>query len=179
MTKSIRQWLESIVFALVIALLVNAFLFQRMVVAGPSMEPNLKDGESLFVHKVAHTLARMPAYGDVVVLDSRIHRQRTVRDDLTESFHRLLTQPDYFYVKRVIGHPGDAIEIRNGQVLRNGQPLDEPYTKDKRSRDRDRVFSVPPGHVFVMGDNRNNSMDSRYFGSIPLEHCLGIVFGKL
>ena len=156
MTKSIRQWLESIVFALVIALLVNAFLFQRMVVAGPSMEPNLKDGESLFVHKVAHTLAKMPAYGDVVVLDSRIHRQRSIRDDLTESFHRLLTQPDYFYVKRVIGHPGDTIEIRNGQVFRNGQPLDEPYTKDKRSRDRDRVFSVPPGHVFVMGDNRNN-----------------------
>ena len=79
MTKSIRQWLESIVFALAIALLVNAFLFQRMVVAGPSMEPNLKDGESLFVHKVAHTLARMPAYGDVVVLDSRIHRQRSIR----------------------------------------------------------------------------------------------------
>ena len=179
MTKSIRQWAESIVFALAIALLINAFVFQRMVVAGPSMEPGLKDGDSLFVQKVAHTFSRLPDDGAVVVLDSRIERQRSVRDDLTESVHRLLKQPDYFYVKRVIGRPGDTIEIKNGLVFRNGRQLDEPYIKDRNGRDRDRVFAVPPGHLFVMGDNRNNSMDSRYFGSIPLEHCLGVVFGKL
>ena len=179
MTKSIRQWAESIVFALAIALLINAFVFQRMVVAGPSMEPGLKDGDSLFVQKMAHTFSRLPDYGDIVVLDSRIHRQRSVRDDLTESFSRLLKQPDYFYVKRVIGRPGDTIEIKSGLVFRNGRRLDEPYIKDQGSRGRDQVFTVPPGHLFVMGDNRNNSMDSRYFGSIPLEHCLGVVFGKL
>ncbi len=179
MAKTIRDWLGSIVIAAAVAVLINAFVFQRMVVAGPSMEPGLKDGQSLFVHKLTHTFAKLPAYGDVVVVDSRIRRQRSISDDLVESVQRLLQQPDYFFVKRVIGKPGDIIEIKSGVVYRNGNRLEELYIKEKPVGGGDSVFTVPPAHVFVMGDNRNNSMDSRYFGSVPKEHCLGVVFGTL
>ena len=179
MAKTIWEWMSSIVMAAVIALLINAFVLQRMVVAGPSMEPTLNDGENLFVQKVTHSLSQMPSYGDIVVIDSRIHRARNVSDDLVEPVQKLLKQADYFYVKRVIGKPGDTIEIKNGMVFRNGQRLDEQYVNEPVSRDADKTMSVPPGHIFVMGDNRNNSLDSRRLGSIPLNHCLGIVVGKL
>lgn len=179
MFKTLWDWTSSIIIALAIALLVNAFVFQRMVVAGPSMEPTLRDADQLFVQKVTHTLSRMPDYGDVVVIDSRIDRQRSIGDELTESVQKLRTQPNYFYVKRVIGKPGDSIEFKQGLVYRNGQKLDEEYVMEPRIHDADRSLKVPPGHLFVMGDNRNNSLDSRRIGSIPLDHCLGIVFGKL
>lgn len=179
MFKTIWDWASSIIVAIVIALLINAFVFQRMVVAGPSMEPTLNDGENLFVQKVTHTLSQVPAYGDVVVIDSRIHRTRNISDDLVEPVQKLLQQADYFYVKRVIGRPGDTIEIKNGLVFRNGQRLHEKYLNEPVSHDADKIVTVPPGHIFVMGDNRNNSLDSRRLGSIPLNHCLGIVMGKI
>lgn len=179
MLKSIWNWISSIVMALAIALFINAFVFQRMVVAGPSMEPTLNNGESLFVQKISHTLSRLPAYGDIVVIDSRLNRDRSLKDDLVEPVQKLLQQEDYFYVKRVIGRPGDTLEIKNGVLFRNGQLLNEPYLNEAVSQDSDRTMTVPPEHIFVMGDNRNNSLDSRRLGSIPLNHCLGNVFGKL
>ena len=145
MAKTIWEWMSSIVMAAAIALLINAFVFQRMVVVGPSMEPTLNDGENLFVQKVTHSLSQMPSYGDIVVIDSRIHRARNVSDDLVEPVQKLLKQADYFYVKRVIGKPGDTIEIKNGMVFRNGQRLDEQYVNEPVSRDADKTMSVPPG----------------------------------
>ena len=179
MGKTIWEWGSSIIVALVIALLINAFVFQRMVVAGPSMEPTLNDGENLFVQKVSHTLSKFPAYGDVVVIDSRIHRARSISDDLVEPVQKLVKNVDYIYVKRVIGKPGDTLEIKNGVVFRNGQKLNEQYLNEPTSHDADKTVTVPPGHIFVMGDNRNNSLDSRRLGSIPLDHCLGSVVGTL
>jgi signal peptidase I len=176
--KTIWDWISSIVFALAIALLINAFVFQRMVVAGPSMEPTLNDGENLFVQKVAHTLDQLPEYGDVVVIDSRIHRERTIKDDLVEPLDKWLSQPDYIYVKRVIGKPGDTLEFKNGVVYRNKNRLTETYLKEPVSHYEEKAVTVPPGHIFVMGDNRNNSLDSRRLGSIPLNHYLGSVLGK-
>lgn len=179
MMKTVLDWVGSILFALVIALLVNAFVFQRMVVAGPSMEPTLRDADQLFVQKISHTLSRLPAYGDVVVIDSRLDRQRSIGDELTETVQKLRTQPNYFFVKRVIGRPGDVIEFKNGELWRNGTKLEEAYVMESRLHDPNRVIKVPQGHLFVMGDNRNQSLDSRRIGSIPLDHCLGIVFGKI
>ena len=179
MIKTLWDWGSSIVVALVIALLVNAFVFQRMVVAGPSMEPTLRDSDQLFVQKVTHTLSRLPSYDDVVVIDSRLNRKRSVADELTETVQKLRIQPNYFYVKRVIGRPGDTIEFKKGVVFRNGQRLEESYVMESMLHEADRIVQVPPGQLFVMGDNRNNSLDSRRIGAIPLDHCLGIVFGKL
>jgi len=176
--KTIGDWISSIVIALALALFINAFVFQRMVVAGPSMEPTLHDGENLFVQKVVHTFAQMPDYGDVVVIDSRIHRERSVKDDLVDPIEKWLSQPEYVYVKRVIGKPGDTLEFRNGAVYRNKNLLAETYLKEQASSYEDKTVIVPEGHIFVMGDNRNNSLDSRRLGSIPLDHCLGSVLGK-
>lgn len=177
--KTVWEWTTSIVIALAIALFINSFVFQRMVVAGPSMEPTLKDGEYLFVQKVAHTFDQLPSYGDVVVIDSRIQRERSIKDDLVEPVGKWIHQPDYVYVKRVVGRPGDTLEFKNGSVYRNGQLLNETYLKDTISHYADKMVTVPPGHIFVMGDNRNNSLDSRGIGSIPLNHCLGNVLGKM
>ena len=179
MARTIWDWVSSIIIALAIALFVNAFVFQRMVVAGPSMEPTLYEGESLFVEKVTHSLAQIPAYGDIVVIDSRIKRMRNISDDLVEPVQKLLKQADYFYVKRVIGRPGDTIAIKDGAVFRNGRRLQELYLNGPMQDEPDKTVTVPPGHIFVMGDNRNNSMDSRLMGSIPLKHCLGSVLGSL
>jgi len=177
--KALWNWISSIVIALAIALFVNAFVFQRMVVAGPSMEPTLYDGENLFVEKLTHSLSKIPAYGDIVVIDSRINRMRNITDDLVEPVQKMLRHIDYFYVKRVIGRPGDTIAIKDGAVFRNGQKLHEQYLAGPVSFETYKTVTVPPGHVFVMGDNRNNSLDSRRLGSIPLNHCLGSVFGKM
>ena len=120
----------------------------------------------------------MPDYGDVVVIDSLIHRERSVKDDLVDPIEKWLSQPEYVYVKRVIGKPGDTLEFRNGAVYRNKNRLAETYLKEQASSYEDKTVIVPPGHIFVMGDNRNNSLDSRRLGSIPLDHCLGSVLGK-
>lgn len=179
MVKTLWEWVSSIVIALAIALFVNAFVFQRMVVAGPSMEPTLYDGENLFVEKLTHSLSKIPAYGDIVVIDSRINRTRNISDDLVEPVRKLLKQENYFYVKRVIGRPGDTIAINDGIVFRNGQRLHETYLNGSMFFEADQTVIVPPNHIFVMGDNRSNSLDSRRLGSIPLNHCLGSVVGKI
>ena len=179
MAKSIWDWVSSIIFALAIALFINAFVFHRMVVAGPSMQPTLFDGENLFVEKLSHSFSIIPSYGEIVVIDRRITRPRNIMDDLVDPVQKLLKQADYFYVKRVIGRPGDTLVIKNGIVFRNGQKLTEQYLNEPLIFEADKTVTVPPGHIFVMGDNRNNSLDSRQLGSIPLNHCVGSILGKI
>ena len=78
--------------------------------------------------------------------------------------------------KRVIGRPGDTLEFKDGHVWRNGEELQEPYTKDPAMNySRTTPVVVPEGHVFVMGDNRNHSSDSRFIGPVPVDHVLGFV----
>ena len=85
-------------------------------------------------------------------------------------------QTNDVWVKRVIGRPGDVLEFKDGHVWRNGEQLQEPYTKDtKMNYTRSTSVTVPEGHVFVMGDNRNHSSDSRFIGPVPVDHVLGFV----
>lgn len=74
----------------------------------------------------------------------------------------------------MIGLPGDVIEIKDGQVFRNGVQLEEPYIKEQMYAEQSQVWEVPEDHIFVMGDNRNNSKDSRMIGPVPLDHIMGI-----
>lgn len=178
MLKTLREWFSSAMVAFALALFINAFLFQHMVVEGSSMEPTLREQEHIFINKGLHTLTRVPDYGDIVVIDSRLNRTRTVRDDLVEPVLKWVTPPGYIFVKRVVGRPGDTLEFRSGRIFRNGVLLEEPYLKETQGHDADRKLTVPDGHVFVMGDNRNNSLDSRRIGSVPLDHCLGQIFAK-
>ena len=97
-------------------------------------------------------------------------------DDVMENpLIQLLTRDEnrVYYVKRVIGKPGDVLEISSGELYRNGEKLEEPYIKETMNAFSQGKWEVPDGHVFVMGDNRNHSDDSRSIGAVPLNHVLG------
>lgn len=150
--QAIRALIETVVPALVIAIAINLFLAQATQVLGQSMEPNLHTSQRLVVEKVSYHF-HGPRRGDIVVID------------LPEAGPELL-------IKRVVGLPGDTISSQRGQVFINGEPLDEPYISSPGGRDIPEQV-VPPLHVFVMGDNRQFSNDSRNFGTVPIDNIVG------
>ncbi|AWB46934.1 signal peptidase I [Paenibacillus sp. CAA11] len=176
--KELRGWLLSIGIAFVLSLFIGIFVIQPYKVDGHSMDPTLHDKQRIYAEKWSHALGNLPDYGDIVIIDSRVDRSRNFWDDVVE--HPLISlftgdsKQEIFYVKRVIGKPGDTIEIKNGNVYRNGEELVEPYIKEKMEVTPDQKWTVPEDHIFVMGDNRNNSKDSRMIGFIPLDHVMGI-----
>ncbi|CAM2863706.1 signal peptidase I [Paenibacillus sediminis] len=178
--KEIGTWLSSIGIGFILTLFVGIFVFQPYKVDGHSMDPTLHDKERIYVSKLSHTFSKEPDYGDIVVIDSRIDRKRSFKDSVIE--HPLIqfimgknTKEDHtFYVKRVIGKPGDVLEFKDHKVYRNGVALQEPYLKETMNFVSNQKWIVPKDHIFVMGDNRNNSNDSRNIGYIPLDHVMGI-----
>ncbi|GGD25343.1 signal peptidase I [Pontibacillus salipaludis] len=186
--QEIFSWSKVIVFVLVFSVAITTFLLQPFKVSGESMEPTLDGmdlkegdmkGDRLWVFKGAYTLGQQPEYKDVVVVDNRLDEERTVKDKLLESPVVNMVfgdkNQDNYWVKRVIGEPGDTIEYKNGDLYRNGKVLEEAYIKEEMLSSFEKVV-VPVGHVFVMGDNRNNSHDSRAVGTIPVDHLVGQVF---
>jgi signal peptidase I len=155
LARGLRGLLETLIPAIIIALLINLFVAQATRVFGLSMEPNLHTEQRLVVEKISYNSwlhLRSPQRGDVVVL----HAKST----------------DELLIKRVIGLPGDRIEVRNGHVFINRVPLDEPYIVLPANGDYGPV-DVPPLQLFVMGDNRNYSNDSRTFGPVPMQDIVG------
>jgi signal peptidase I len=153
--RSLRNVLETIAPAIIVALLINLFVAQATRVYGQSMEPNLHSDQRLVVEKISYSSwlhIRSPQRGDVVV----IHVQGS----------------DELLIKRVIGLPGDQVEMRNGRVFINRVPLKEPYVALPASGDYGPV-DVPPLHVFVLGDNRDFSNDSRAFGPVAMKDVVG------
>jgi signal peptidase I len=150
------RWLseavETFVPAVLIAILINVFLAQATRVYGQSMEPNLHTDQRLVVEKLSYNFHE-PRRGDIVVLN------------VPQAGSGLL-------IKRVIGLPAEKVEIRDGKVYINEQPLEEPYLSTQSQRDM-RATVVPPEHVFVLGDNRGFSNDSRSFGAVPLDNIVG------
>jgi len=146
-----KELISTIVPALIIAVLIHFFLAQATRVEGYSMEPTLYGHQRLIIEKLSYHL-HQPKRGDIVVVR--------------------VPQYDKLLIKRVIGLPGETLEIRNGVVYIDGKPLDEPYVNGK-PRGSYPPTVIPEGYVFVMGDNRNNSNDSRAFGPIPIEDIVG------
>ncbi len=146
----LREIIETALLTAIIFLLVNTAT-GRFRIEGQSMEPNLHDGEYVIVDKVSYAL-HAPERGDVIVL--------------------LRPNPDKDLIKRIIGLPGDTLEVRNGQVYVNGAALTEPYL-NQPTNSTIPARQVEPGRYFVMGDNRNNSSDSRSFGSISRSDIVG------
>ncbi len=175
--REIVGWIRSIGFAVIFALVLGIFVFQPYKVDGHSMDPTLQDQQRIYVSKLSHTFSYLPNYGDIVVIDSRVDRNRSWVDDVTN--HPLVglligTGEDHsMYVKRVIGKPGDVLEFKDNKVYRNGTALDEPYIKETMDYVSDGKITVPANHIFVMGDNRNHSTDSREIGFIPVDHIMG------
>jgi len=149
------KWFREFVISLAISVFIIVFLYQPVKVEGTSMMPGLADQERIFINKFAYRIGAIER-GDVVVF-------------------RYPGDPSKNYIKRIVGVPGDRIEIRNGAVLVNGSRLVEPYLpaqfRDERSMGE---IVVPAGNYFVLGDHRNLSSDSRDFG--PVER--GAIFGK-
>ncbi len=163
------EWLKALVIALGLALIIRTFLFAPFVVDGTSMFPNLLDGERLIVNEVIYYI-KQPQRGDIIVF----HHESGAR-----------------YIKRVIGIPGDHVEFRNDQLYINGEEQDEPYIREEIKRyqldgnqwteDFEEVV-VPEGELFVLGDHRPVSDDSRQFGTISVESVIGradVVFWPL
>jgi signal peptidase I len=150
--RTILDTLETIILSLVLFLAINA-VSERIRVESISMQPTLYAGDYVIVNKLAYRIKDLPKRGDVIVF-------------------RYPPNPDAIpYIKRVIGLPGDQIHIADGKVYVNGQLVNEPYLVVTTNRGGD--WSVPAGQIFVLGDNRNNSSDSRSWGFVPLENIIG------
>lgn len=165
--STVREYFESIVITAIIALFATTFVVQAFKIPTGSMESNLLIGDHLLVNKFAYGLnsgflARLlpykePKRGDVIVF-------------------KYPNSPEVAYVKRLIGMPGDRIEMVGHTVYANGQAIKENYTQyiDPGSiYARYGPYTVPAGSYFAMGDNRDNSQDSRFWGSVPRDYLLG------
>ncbi|MRX71078.1 signal peptidase I [Bacillus lacus] len=187
--KEALSWGKTLLIGFTLALLISIFLVQPFTVSGSSMEPTFQGsdpaipgtaGDRVFVYKSAYLFEKTPQYGDMVIVDSRLGQERNLGHSLRESpLINWMTKEDqeHFWIKRVIGRPGDTIGSKNHEVYRNGELLHEDYIKEAMNVPFEAV-TVPEGHVFIMGDNRNHSIDSRVIGPVPLDHLLGKVFFK-
>ena len=146
--EEVKDWVVSILVAVVLAFFIRYFIVELYLVDGPSMRPTLLNQERLVVNKFIYRF-RAPERGEVLVFR---YPQDQSRD----------------FIKRVIAVPGDTIEIKDGRVFVNQQLMNEPYILSQTRGDYP-LSTVPEGHIFVMGDNRNNSEDSRFadVGFVP------------
>lgn len=165
--KEMWSWIKAIVIALIVVALVRQFIFSNYIVSGESMMPTLQNGNRLIVSKLDYTFGQ-PHRFDIIVFHA------TPTDD---------------YVKRIIGLPGDRIQYQNDQLYVNGKAVPEPYLKAYKANlpkgtDLTGNFTlkgytgqtvVPKGKLWVMGDNRQNSEDSRYFGFVDEKRVVGKV----
>ena len=150
--RLLREVVETVIPAILIAVFITLFLAQATQVYGQSMEPNLQAGHRLIVEKISYRL-HSPHRGDIIVL-------------------RLSDQSGNYLIKRVIGLPGETIEIHDRQVFVDDQLVDEPYVS-QRIRYSMSPRRIPEDSIFVLGDNRNFSNDSHSFGPVPLANVIG------
>ena len=152
LARAAREIAETVIPAVVIALVINLFLAQATQVLGQSMEPTLHSAQRVVVEKVTYRFLHGPRHGDIIVID--------------------LPGQTEMLIKRVVGLPGETLEVREGQTYVDSQKLEEPWIVHTSGRDYG-PLTVPPLHVFVLGDNRGFSNDSRSFGPVLLSNVIG------
>jgi signal peptidase I len=186
-TRSSRSfWKELpilIVVALVVAVLIKTFLVQAFFIPSGSMNDTLLEGDRVMVNKLAFRLGD-PARGDVIVFDSPMETNgdgETIFGALVRHVAESLglSSPDSALIKRIIALGGETIEIRQNLVYIDGTALDEPYLKEGSSMPDYGPLTVPEGQVFVMGDNRSSSSDSRVFGPVAEGEIVGKAFVRV
>ncbi len=151
MKKFVIEIIGTLLAGVLIFILINISV-QYSIVEGSSMEPNLHNGQRLLINKIAYS---NPQRGDIIIFPPP---------------H--VANPDKDFIKRIIGLPGELIEIKDGIVYINGSPLGEPYVEDNAGIDMS-LTVVPDGEYFVLGDNRGNSQDSRFGWTVPGEDIVG------
>jgi signal peptidase I len=156
--------LRDVFLIIIVFILFGVFVAQPVVVEGTSMVPQLHDGERLLVNKLIYYKIQSVSWGHIE------------RGDIVVFWFP--NDPDKSYVKRVIGLPGEMVEIRNGKVIIDGQELNESYldTEHNKALPSFQPKKVDAHHYFVMGDNRDNSSDSRYWGLVPEKYIYGKAF---
>ena len=157
----IRELLETVISAGVIAFIIITFIGQVTVVRGASMEPTLHNNERLIANKISYRF-ESPKRSEILIFKPPLEIKRN-------------------YIKRIIGIPGDKIEIIKGEIYLNDNKLEENYIEYKSYEDLSAVL-VPDDSFFVLGDNRSNSSDSRYWGFVPRKNVVGkawVVFWPL
>lgn len=159
-TSGFRWVVEVVVIvaaAFVLALLIQQFILKPYVIPSPSMEPTLVEGDRVLVNRLAYHF-RDPERGDIVVF----------------------APPGYVdsepFIKRVVAVGGDTVSVHNGKLWVNGAAQDEHYLKEQRILDDYPEIAIAPGYVWAMGDNRNNSGDSRVFGPVSEDAIIGVAF---
>jgi signal peptidase I len=200
-----RETLKTLVYAVAIALAVRTFLFEPFNIPSGSMKPTLLVGDYLFVSKYAYGYSRYSLPFGLPLISGRVMERLPERGDVV--VFKLPSDNKTDYIKRVVGLPGDRVQVRNGLLHINDQPVQVrpagdfaedyngrsvavPMLKEQLPEGREHliidltsdgsldntgVFVVPPEHVFAMGDNRDNSLDSRveHVGFIPVENLIG------
>lgn len=157
--QMLRENLKLVAIALLISLMVRIFIAEPRYIPSNSMQPTLQIGDRLLVEKLSYRL-HQPQRGDIVVFEPPPQLQEVGYT------------PDQAFIKRVIGQPGQTVQVAQGQVYIEGQALTEPYILEAPAYELPPV-TVPPGHLFVMGDNRNDSNDSHVWGFLPQTHVIG------
>lgn len=193
--KEIGGWIICIVIAVILALLIKYFILTPTVVKQESMYPTLEENQRLILNRLGRTFKQMPKRGDIITFEAPTVTYRTEEDtdisnpvaiyedeerNIFENFsYNVLEIGKTSYIKRVIGLPGDHVQIKNGKVYINEEELEEDYLQPGIiTDDAEGIFYdiiVPENTVFAMGDNRNSSVDCRAFGCIPLEKIEGKV----
>ncbi len=178
--STLREYFESIVIAVILALFIRTFVVQAFKIPTGSMEENLLIGDHLLVNKFVFGPTASRAERALLPIGS-IARGNVIVFKYPE-------EPDRDFIKRVIGLPGETVEVKEKKVYINGQALNEPYVHFLQPpsgasefhevtsfdvRERYGPVTVPANHYFVMGDNRDNSQDSRYWGFLPRENVKG------
>lgn len=186
--KDIIEWIVCIIIALIIAIAFRYFVGTPTIVQQPSMQPTLLQNHRLWLNRWVRTTKKMPSRGDIITFEAPSKTELTSEDIDQSAVARYENEPkslwkkfSYYvlevnktsYIKRVIGLPGDHIEIKDGKVFLNGEELNESYIQSGVVTDNGHGnctnIIVPENCVFAMGDNRAQSSDCRRFGCIPLD----------
>ncbi|MBQ9314703.1 MAG: signal peptidase I [Clostridia bacterium] len=184
--REIAEWVLCILAAFVVAIIIKYFIFTPTLVQQRSMTPTILDGERVLINRIVRTFQLPINRGDIITFEkpdateeSGVAYYNKNTGVVSFVLHDLLEITKVSYIKRVIGLGGDHIEISaDGEVYINGEILNEPYLIEGLATPITGEFyniDVPEGYIFVMGDNRTGSSDSREFGCIPLEKVEGRV----
>lgn len=161
--RSLVEWVVVVGGALIIALVIKTFLLQAFYIPSSSMVSTLNIGDRVLVNKLSYEVHDVHR-GDILVFERPEGESDSQITDL---------------IKRVIALPGETVEAQNGQILIDGEPLDEPYLDEGVTTGDFDPVTIPEGQYFMMGDNRGDSRDSRFFGPIAEETIVGRAFFRV
>lgn len=189
--NKILEWSLCIIVAVLLALIIRYYLVAPTMVKQSSMYPTLKEGQRIVLSRLNRTFNKEYKRGEIITFEAPSQASQNLSlekpiaiysnssNNLIDKIaHNILEINKTSYIKRIIGVSGDRIQVKDGKVYLNGEELEETYLIEENitSQSNYNDIVVPDGNVFVMGDNRNESMDSRSFGCIPIEKIEGIVW---